>query len=701
MDRQEAKVRIEKLRSKINDLNYKYFVLDQSEVSESVRDSLKKELIALETEYPEFITPESPTQKVGSALSAKFAKVAHKTRKWSLQDVFSDSEIEEWFERIKRYAPNEKYDFLTELKIDGLNITLWYEEGRLTKALTRGNGTEGEDVTHAIRAIASVPLELRESVTIDVGGEVYMPKKSLEKLNARSEEKFANPRNAAAGSVRQLDPSVTASRDLDMFFYEVGANNLPKQPQTQEELMQTLKRLGLKTDTHYAHHDNIESVIKFCKSWADKRDSLPYEIDGIVIKVNSLETHAKLGFTAKAPRYAVAYKFPALQVSSKVLDIIVQVGRTGALTPVAVLTPTLVAGSTVSRATLHNEDEIARKDIRIGDTVIIQKAGDVIPEVVESLPDLRTGSERKFVFPTKCPICGSAVVKPEGEAIARCSNEKCFAIRREGLIHFATAFEIDGLGEKIIDLLVEEGLIRTPVDIFDLTKDDLFGLSSFKDKKTSNLLTAIEKSKDIGLDKFIFALGIRHIGAQTSQLIGRFLQGRNVPAELMHAPKRQKKETAQVSMFGDEPVSQEAKDIFPITAIIHLMKEIKLEDLQHIEGIGEKVAESFYDWFYDGENIKMLEGLFARGVNVLRLKATKTRPGVTGKVFVLTGTLERMSREQAKALIIRSGGYVSGSVSAKTDYVVAGAEAGSKLKKAEELGVRVVGEEEFGGMISR
>ncbi|EKD64275.1 MAG: hypothetical protein ACD_51C00028G0001, partial [uncultured bacterium] len=341
MDKQEAKVRIEKLRSKINDLNYKYFVLDESEVNESVRDSLKKELIALETEYPELITPESPTQRVGSALSAKFKKIVHKTRKWSLQDVFSASEIGEWFERIKRFAPNEQYDFLTELKIDGLNITLWYEEGRLVKALTRGNGVEGEDVTHAVRAIESVPLELREKVTIDVGGEVYMPKKSLEKLNERSEEKFANPRNAAAGSVRQLDPKITADRDLDMLFYEIGANNLPKQPETQEALMQTLKRLGLKTDTHFKYHDNIESVIKFCKSWAEKRDSLPYEIDGIVIKVNSLETHKKLGFTAKAPRYAVAYKFPAEQVTSKVLDIIVQVGRTGALTPVAVLTPTL------------------------------------------------------------------------------------------------------------------------------------------------------------------------------------------------------------------------------------------------------------------------------------------------------------------------------------------------------------------------
>ncbi|MFA6528202.1 MAG: NAD-dependent DNA ligase LigA [Candidatus Gracilibacteria bacterium] len=699
MEKQEAKVRIEKLREKINDLNYKYFVLDESEVNESVRDSLKKELIALEMEYPEFITPESPTQKVGSALSAKFAKITHKTKKWSLQDVFSSEEITDWFERIKRFSPNSKFDFLTELKIDGLNITLWYEQGKLTKALTRGNGVEGEDVTHAIRAIESVPLELREPVTIDVGGEVYMPKKSLEKLNARSEEKFANPRNAAAGSVRQLDPSITASRDLDMFFYEIGAGELPTAPKTQEELMRTLQRLGLKTDTHFKHHDNIESVIKFCKSWAEKRDSLPYEIDGIVIKVNGLETHKSLGFTAKAPRYAVAYKFPAEQVTSKVLDIIIQVGRTGALTPVAVLTPTLVAGSTVSRATLHNEDEIERKDIRIGDTVIIQKAGDVIPEVVASLPDLRTGSEKKFKFPTTCPICGSAVVKPDGEAIARCSNEKCFAIRRESLIHFATALNIDGLGEKIVDLLIEEGLVRTPVDIFELGKDDLFGLESFKDKKTENLLRAIDVSKDVTLDKFIFALGIRHIGAQTSGLIGRFLQGKSVPAELMHAPKRKPKETAQVSMFGSETAPVEMGDVFPITAVIYLMKQVSLEELQHIEGIGEKVAESFYEWFGDGENIKMLEGLFERGVNVLKMPAVKVKEGVTGKVFVLTGTMAGMSRGQAKELIVKNGGYVSGSVSGKTDYVVAGEEAGSKLKKAKELGVRVIGEGEFGEMV--
>ncbi len=699
MDKQEAKVRIEKLRSKINDLNYKYFVLDESEVNESVRDSLKKELIALETEYPELITPESPTQRVGSALSAKFKKIVHKTRKWSLQDVFSASEIGEWFERIKRFAPNEQYDFLTELKIDGLNITLWYEEGRLVKALTRGNGVEGEDVTHAVRAIESVPLELREKVTIDVGGEVYMPKKSLEKLNERSEEKFANPRNAAAGSVRQLDPKITADRDLDMLFYEIGANNLPKQPETQEALMQTLKRLGLKTDTHFKYHDNIESVIKFCKSWAEKRDSLPYEIDGIVIKVNSLETHKKLGFTAKAPRYAVAYKFPAEQVTSKVLDIIVQVGRTGALTPVAVLTPTLVAGSTVSRATLHNEDEITRKDIRIGDTVIIQKAGDVIPEVVESLKDLRTGSERKFKFPTACPICGSAVVKPEGEAVARCSNEKCFAVTRESLIHFATAMNIDGLGEKIIDLLIEEGLVKTPVDIFGLGKEDLFGLESFKDKKTENLLRAIEVAKTVMLDKFIFALGIRHVGAQTSGLIGRFLQGRDVPAEYMKPPKTISKEVAQVSMFGDEQVKEEAKDIFPIPAVIYLMKQVDLEELQHIEGMGEKIAQSFYEWFSASENIKMLEGLFEKGVNVLKMPAVKVKEGVTGKVFVLTGTMAGISRAQAKELIVKNGGYVSGSVSAKTDCVVAGEEAGSKLKKAKELGGKVIGEGEFGEMM--
>lgn len=398
MDQKEAKSRIEKLRNKINELNYSYFVLDKSDVDESVRDAIKKELIELEEQYPEYITPESPTQRVGNVLSGKFAKVRHKNRKWSLQDAFSEEEILSWEERLKRFAPNLKYEYITELKIDGLNVTLWYEKGKLTKAITRGNGREGEDITHTIRTIKSVPLELREPVDLEVSGEVYMPKKSFEKISGD----FANPRNAAAGTVRQLDPKVAASRDLAMLFYEIGNPGT----KTHKETMEYLQKLGLRVDTHYKHQKDIESVLKFCEEWITKREDLPYEIDGIVIKVDDLHAWETLGHTAKAPRYAVAYKFPAEQAVTKVIDITVQVGRTGALTPVAELKPTLVAGSTVARATLHNEDEIERKDVRIGDTVVIQKAGDIIPEVVSSMKDLRTGKEKKFKFPTKCPICG-------------------------------------------------------------------------------------------------------------------------------------------------------------------------------------------------------------------------------------------------------------------------------------------------------
>jgi len=476
VDKADAQRRIEKLRTKINDLNYKYFVLDESEVGESIRDALKKELIDLETQFPQFITPQSPTQRVGNVLSGKFAKIAHKSRKWSLQDAFSEEDIILWYERLTKFTTNTNFDFVTELKIDGLNVTLWYEKGKLEKAITRGNGREGEDITHTIRTIKSVPLELREPITIEVSGEVYMPKASFEKL-----EGFANPRNAAAGTVRQLDPKVAENRDLDLFFYEIG--ECDKRPQTQKEVMETLNSLGLRTDSHYKHHVDIKSVLEFCKQWTDKRSSLPYDIDGIVIKVNSMESQKNLGYTAKAPRFAIAYKFPAEQAVTKVLDIIIQVGRTGALTPVAVLEPTLVAGSTVSRATLHNEDEIIRKDVRIGDTVIIQKAGDIIPEVVTVMTDLRTGAEKPFKFPKECPVCGSEVIKPEGEAISRCSNTSCGAIMRESLAHFVSkhAFDIDGLGEKVVDQLIDAGLIHDAADIFGLHRADLLGLELFQE----------------------------------------------------------------------------------------------------------------------------------------------------------------------------------------------------------------------------
>ncbi|PJB89447.1 DNA ligase (NAD(+)) LigA [Candidatus Peregrinibacteria bacterium CG_4_9_14_0_8_um_filter_44_15] len=685
MDKADAQRRIEKLRTKINDLNYKYFVLDESEVGESIRDALKKELIDLETQFPQFITPQSPTQRVGNVLSGKFAKIAHKSRKWSLQDAFSEEDIILWYERLTKFTTNTNFDFVTELKIDGLNVTLWYEKGKLEKAITRGNGREGEDITHTIRTIKSVPLELREPITIEVSGEVYMPKASFEKL-----EGFANPRNAAAGTVRQLDPKVAENRDLDLFFYEIG--ECDKRPQTQKEVMETLNSLGLRTDSHYKHHVDIKSVLEFCKQWTDKRSSLPYDIDGIVIKVNSMESQKNLGYTAKAPRFAIAYKFPAEQAVTKVLDIIIQVGRTGALTPVAVLEPTLVAGSTVSRATLHNEDEIIRKDVRIGDTVIIQKAGDIIPEVVTVMTDLRTGAEKPFKFPKECPVCGSEVIKPEGEAISRCSNTSCGAIMRESLAHFVSkhAFDIDGLGEKVVDQLIDAGLIHDAADIFGLHRADLLGLELFQEKRADNLLNAATKALDIALDKFLFSLGIRHIGEQTSQIIGRFLQNKEVPNELMKAPS--KREKAQTSLFGDEEVDA---DMFPIPAIMYAMERTSLEELTSIEGLGDKVATSLYDWFGEDGNTEFLQKLFAKGVNVLKMREIEGKEGISGKTFVITGTLESIGRSQAKDMIIKNGGHVSGSVSKQTDYVIAGENPGSKYTKAQELNVQILSEGDF------
>lgn len=685
MDKADAQRRIEKLRTKINDLNYKYFVLDESEVGESIRDALKKELIDLETQFPQFITPQSPTQRVGNVLSGKFAKIAHKSRKWSLQDAFSEEDIILWYERLTKFTTNTNFDFVTELKIDGLNVTLWYEKGKLEKAITRGNGREGEDITHTIRTIKSVPLELREPITIEVSGEVYMPKASFEKL-----EGFANPRNAAAGTVRQLDPKVAENRDLDLFFYEIG--ECDKRPQTQKEVMETLNSLGLRTDSHYKHHVDIKSVLEFCKQWTDKRSSLPYDIDGIVIKVNSMESQKNLGYTAKAPRFAIAYKFPAEQAVTKVLDIIIQVGRTGALTPVAVLEPTLVAGSTVSRATLHNEDEIIRKDVRIGDTVIIQKAGDIIPEVVTVMTDLRTGAEKPFKFPKECPVCGSEVIKPEGEAISRCSNTSCGAIMRESLAHFVSkhAFDIDGLGEKVVDQLIDAGLIHDAADIFGLHRADLLGLELFQEKRADNLLNAATKALDITLDRFLFSLGIRHIGEQTSQIIGRFLQNKEVPNELMKAPS--KREKAQTSLFGDEEVDA---DMFPIPAIMYAMERTSLEELTSIEGLGDKVATSLYDWFGEDGNTEFLQKLFAKGVNVLKMREIEGKEGISGKTFVITGTLESIGRSQAKDMIIKNGGHVSGSVSKQTDYVIAGENPGSKYTKAQELNVQILSEGDF------
>ncbi|MCX6734484.1 MAG: NAD-dependent DNA ligase LigA [Candidatus Peregrinibacteria bacterium] len=670
MDQNEAKIRIEKLKEKIKDLNYKYFVLDQSEVSESVRDSLKRELIDLETEFPQFVTNDSPTQRVGSALSSRFKEQAHSTPKMSLADVFSAEEIRDWYERIKKLV-STPIEFVCELKIDGLNITIQYENGLFVRALTRGDGKNGEDVTHTVKTIESIPLKLNEGIELEVSGEVYLPKKSFEELNlaqaANDLPAFANPRNAAAGSVRQLDPQVSASRKLDMFFYHIDRNTLHENIKTQEDLLKSLQHQGLRICTSYKKFPNIDDVIKFCDLWHKKRESLPFEIDGIVIKVNDLEQQKVMGFTAKAPRFAVAYKFPAAQVSSKILDIILQIGRTGAVTPVAVMTPTFVAGSTVSRATLHNEDEIRKKDIRIGDTVIIQKAGDVIPEVVEVIKDLRTGNEKEFIFPENCPVCGSPIERREEESAYYCTNKNCFAREKEGIIHFVSkkAFNIDGLGEKLVNQFLEAGLIRDAADIFLLKPEDVMGLELFKEKRTNNLFTSIENSKTIALERFLFALGIRYLGEQSSYDFAKFI----------------------VAHIQD-------KNNLNIKDLLGIIKTFTVDQIENIDGIGEKIGETLYEWFNDEKNQSYLEKLSGVGIK-LTTSTLESTGALAGKSFVLTGTLVDFTRDQAKDLIKQKGGKIHSSISKDTDFLVAGEAAGSKLKKAQELGIKILTESEF------
>lgn len=668
MDKKEAQIRIEKLKEKITELNYQYFVLDQSEVSESVRDSLKAELRRLESEYPEFITEDSPTQRVGSALSGRFAKVKHMTPKKSLQDAFSEDEVREWHERSVKALGIEHIQYVCELKIDGLNITVHYKDGLLERAITRGDGEEGEDVTHTIKTIESVPLSLRQPLDIEVSGEVYISKSEFQRINEEQKrqelEEFANPRNAAAGSVRQLDPAITADRRLSAFFYELGVNSLEAEPKTQDEVLETFKELGLSVNNEYHTFGAIEDVINYLESWHEKKSELPYEIDGIVIKVNRKDHQKKLGFTAKAPRFAIAYKFPAEQATTKVLDIHVQVGRTGILTPVAILSPVKVAGSTISRATLHNQDELERKDVRVGDTVIIQKAGDVIPEIVATLKDLRTGGEKPFHFPTKCPTCDGKVVREEGESGHRCVNQKCAAQDRERFIHFVQAFNIDGLGEKVVEQLMEAQLVEDLADIFTLTRDDLLQLPLFKEKRSENIISSIDKVKKIPLERLLYSLGIRHVGEETA-------------IELAH-------------YFESEKIGED----LTIPELIQIGTGLKVEELKEIEGFGHKVAQTVCDWFQSEKNQDFLEKMHRVGV-AIKKNTTSEVQKLTGKSFVVTGTLQTMSREEAKKRIREMGGKVAGSVGAKTDYLIAGENPGSKLKQAIKNEVRILDEEEF------
>jgi DNA ligase (NAD+) len=652
--------RAKKLRDTINDYRYRYHVLDDPTASEAVYESLTTELKEIEASYPKFITSDSPTQRVGGVSLDKFSKVSHISPMLSLNDVFSKDEIVDWEKKIQKLVGRSDLDYFCELKIDGLSMMLTYEDGLFVRAATRGDGKVGEDVTTNVRTIRSVPIRLREKISgrLDVRGEVYMSKKAFDEVNLKAAEKgeqlYANPRNLAAGSIRQLDPKVTAGRKLDTYIYEIYGSTEAK---THEQKHQLLDRLGFKTSKYVKHCKTITEVVDYCKYWDDKRNDLDFHVDGIVVIINDNKIFDNLGFVGKAPRGAVAYKFPAEQVTTVIEDIRVNVGRTGALTPFAVMRPVSVAGSTVSRATLHNEDEIRRKDIRIGDTVVLQKAGDIIPEVLRSIPELRNGTEKEFVMPIVCPMCGGPVVKPKGEAIARCVNKVCYAIEREQLIHFVSkdAFDIDGLGEKIVDQLLTEGIISDAADFFVLKEGDLSGLERFAEKSAENLVQAIENRKIVTFSRFIYALGIRHVGAVTASDLA--------------------------AHFGD----------------IESIQKATREELIEIEGVGDVVADSIFDWFRESRNISLIQKLRDYGVSYQIVKRGDKLAGLT---FVITGSLENMTREAAEERIRLLGGKASGSVSKSTSYLVAGTGGGSKLEKAEKLGVKVITETDLQQLLS-
>lgn len=664
MNKEQAKKRIAKLRAEIEHHRYLYHVLDAPEISDGALDSLKNELVELEKRFPEFVTPDSPTQRVGGRPLAKFKKVRHAKPMLSINDAFSRQDLVDWLERITKLT-KANLEFFCETKMDGLAISLHYENNQLVRAATRGDGQIGEDVTMNIRTIESIPLRLRAETNalpsaLEVRGEVYMTKAVFDKLNkdlvARKEKPFANPRNAAAGSIRQLDPKLSAKRELKFMAYDIVTD---LGLSTHQAVHQKLKQIGFRAGDYLRVCKNLDEVFTFFSNLQKIRHKLPYWIDGVVAMVNDLKILNQLGVTGKAPRGIVALKFPAEQVTTIVENIIIQVGRTGVLTPVAVLQPVSVSGSTVSRATLHNFDEINRLDIKIGDTVIIQKAGDIIPEVVQVIKNLRTNQEKNIKPPTKCPVCKAVVIKPENEVNFYCSNKNCFAMQQEQLYHFVSknAFDIAGLGPKIIDQLINEGLIEDAADIFALTKGDLEPLDRFADKAASNLIQSINQAKKITLARFIYALGIRHVGEQTA--------------------------IALAENFSS----------------LDNIKKASQEKLAIVNDIGPIVAKSIYDYFQQPKNIKLLAKLLASGVVITVAKKSKQNK-LHGKTFVLTGTLPNLTRDQAKEMIRQQGGRIGSSVSTQTDYVVAGTEPGSKYTRAKNLGVKILSEQEFLDLIT-
>jgi DNA ligase (NAD+) len=657
----EAKERIVYLKKTIEHHRYLYHVLDRQEISDEALDSLKRELVEIETRYPGLITPDSPSQRVAGKPNPEFQKIAHEVEQWSFNDAFTEEDMSDFDARVKRFL-REKFgeispEYACELKIDGLKVVLTYEKGFLKTAATRGDGKVGEDVTLNVRTIQSIPLRLKEDVDIIVEGEVWLGKSELKRINKEREKSgeplFANPRNVAAGTIRQLDPKVVASRKLDVFVYDIA--RYEHLPETQMEELQELIRLGFKINPHFELTHDIKEVVGYWKKWQKKSRHEDYWIDGAVIKVNERKYQEALGYTGKAPRFGIAFKFPAEQVTTVVEDIALQIGRTGVLTPVAHLRPVSVAGSTVSRATLHNEDEIKRLDVRIGDTVILQKAGDVIPDIVSVVKEMRTGKEKAYEFPTYVPACGGdgRIERMPGEAAFRCVNKNSFEQNKRKLYHFISkhAFDIEHMGPKNIDLLLEHGFITNFDDIFSLKSGDLLSLPRFAKKSADNLIVAIEKKKNISLPRFIVSLSVPNVGEET------------------------------------------AEDMALCFGTLENIEKATHEELENISGIGEVVARSIFEWFREKENKDLVQRLL-KHITILRLEKKKITP-LAGKSFVLTGTLTTLSRDEAKKKIKNLGGEVVGSVSKNTTFVVAGENPGSKYDKAQELGVKILDEDGF------
>ncbi|NMB38626.1 MAG: NAD-dependent DNA ligase LigA [Firmicutes bacterium] len=656
MGRETDIQRIIELRDQIREHNYRYYVLDDPIIDDAEYDQLMRELIDLETKYPELISPDSPTQRIGHSVVSSFTPVEHQVPLLSLSNAFNQQELVEFCRRVQRWA-EEPVEYVCELKFDGLAVSLNYEQGIFVQGSTRGDGYTGEDITQNLRTIPAVPLRLRKAVDLDARGEVFMSKQAYADLNRErelnGESLFANPRNAAAGSIRQLDPKVTAGRHLDIFIYGIGVTST-QTITTHMESLSWMKQLGLKVNPYVQKCRTIEQIWSFIEKWTARRDSLPFAIDGIVVKVNRLSIQAKLGATAKSPRWAIAYKFPAEQGISQVLDIQVNVGRTGAVTPLAILTPTLIQGSTVSRASLHNEDYVKAKDIRIGDYVVVQKAGDVIPEIVRSLPERRSGREEIFSMPKTCPACNQPISRAAGEAVTRCLNQKCPAQKYERLIHFTSrgAMDIEGMGPAVIQQLLDASLVETAADIYKLRHDQLINLERFGPKSTDNLLAAIEKSKNRSLANLIFALGIRLVGEEAARELAEH--------------------------FGT----------------MEKLRNVNYEQLTKINTIGEKIARSVVDFFSDSENNRLIDELAELGVNMKQKQSEKTLK-LQGLTFVVTGKLELFSRKQIENVLRNLGADVTSSVSSKTDYVIVGEKPGSKFDKAQQLGVNILNEQQF------